>query len=401
MNLIYHTIIIGAGQFGISLSCKLQDQKHNHIVLEKDSIGSTWIKQRWDSFRLVTPKIMNTIERGDQYFSNHSEYLTAQEFQKYLVDKSKERNLPVMENHEVRKVQKNEKGEFELSVFYNDLEINLKCKNLVIASGSLNQKYIPVFDLSLHDEINQLHSSEYKNLNDIQNGNTVVVGSGQSGMQLAEEISSKSNVILLTSKVGRIPRTYLKNNIEEWFIRLKNYEKTYSDSSLDERNETTPGVINENIYMDYEVKNRNIELAGSLKEITNDALILNYDLDANLSFQEKYFTNTLLVIDGELKLKKKSNVNFPHANYLKSYNQTIKLSEQKIKNIVWATGFKAKFSFLNLDVFDEQGKLIHKNGISEIKGLYFLGLPWMRKRKSGIIYGVDEDPNFIAQHLIT
>jgi len=396
MKAYYRTIIIGAGQFGISLSCKLQDLEHDHIVLEKDSIGSTWIKQRWDSFRLVTPKKMNTIEENDNYFSSHNEYLTAQEFQKYLIDKAIKRNLPIFENYELKNAIKNRKGQFELRILHNGTELNLTCQNLVVASGSLNEKFIPEFNCKLPNEINQKHSSEYKNLNDIQIGRTIVVGSGQSGMQLAKEISTKSNVILLTSKVGTIPRSYLGQNIEEWFINLKSYEKTYSCSSIDERKATNPNVINES---NNDILNNDIELASSLKDLTTNELILNTDLDSNLSFQKNYYNSTLLEINNKLKRKESAELKTPRCPYLKNYITTLNLKENNVKNIIWATGFKAKFSFLELDVFDNMGQVIHVDGISKIQGLYFLGLPWMRKRKSGIIYGVEEDSSFIAEKL--
>jgi putative flavoprotein involved in K+ transport len=399
LNLKYNTIIIGAGQYGVSLSNKLKALNIDHIVLERGSVGNTWITQRWDSFKLVTPKKMNTIENNDNYFLNHDEYITAHDFQEYLSHKYKERDLPIYENHNVTSIEKKRNEIFEVKVNNKGFERSFFSENIVIASGFLNKKMIPNISVKIPEEIKQLHSSEYKSLKDLRKGNTIVVGSGQSGFQIAKEIATKRNVTLLTSKVGSIPRTYMNENIEDWFIKCGLYEVPRSQATQEQLKEVNPFIIEEfdisksrNIW-------KNIELAGSLKNIEDGTLVLNDDLVSNLSFQREYYYETIKDINTNSGTKSDTEIDFPQIPFQKSNANFIELQKNRIENIIWATGFRPHFPFLKMDIYNSSEIINQKDGISDVKGLYFLGMPWMRKKKSSIIYGAEEDSRFISEEI--
>ena len=322
------------------------------------------------------------------------------------------RQLPVRENSKVVAIEK--AGEyFEVAVLSNNLVKNYCCRQIVIASGSANEIKIPPFSKNISPEIKQLHTSEYRNARQLPAGAVLVAGSAQSGVQIAEDLLvSGKKVYLSTSKVARIPRWYRGKDIFYWLIDTKFYDIRAGEITdaqmLEARNPQVAGTGS----------GRDTVSLQSLAK--NGAVILgkmNNADESNAFFEPNAATNVKFADEFSLNLKKRiddyifeNQLVAPAPHYdendvpdtdatCASSITSLNWKENNISSIIWSTGFNADHNYIRLPVFDDKGKLLHHDGVSVIPGLYFLGYPWMRSRKSTILFGILEDAAFIADRL--
>jgi putative flavoprotein involved in K+ transport len=345
----YDIVIVGAGHSGLCLSYILEKNKINHIVFEKYLIGSSWINQRWDSFKLVTPNKFNVLLPEDISFFKEATFATATEFSIYLKEFATKKNLPVFEAHKVDLVSQidTEKG-FSVQVS-DDLDtIQVKAKIVVICSGYQNTKRVPVWANQANDNIHQIHSSDYKNTSSLSDGKVLVVGSGQSGVQIAEDlVLSDREVYLCTSKVGRLPRNYLGKDIVEQLKELGFYDvKKEEVSDINIFTSPQPQLSGDSKTRDVSLpylEKIGVNLLGSLKIIENYVAQLNDDLIDNVVYSNKFAEKmTKLIREHVEPNEKNSEGTLSSEKYSVSEKMSsINLEKENITNIVWATGFKA------------------------------------------------------------
>jgi putative flavoprotein involved in K+ transport len=408
-------IVVGAGHAGLSMSYYLKNNKVNHLVFEKGKIGNSWHSQRWDSFKLNTPNKWNLLPGQDNIFSDPDGLCSASEFVASLVRYSADFQLPVVENCEVISVERipESKG-FSVSVSENGLTRNYRCNQVVVASGAQNRKSIPSFAGKMSPGIFQLHSGEYRNDSTLPDGAVLVVGSAQSGIQIAEDLLYKGRKIFIsTSQVGRVPRRYRGKDIIDWFIItgfLDQFAIDITDKQIFTMRQpqvSTVGARGHSSSLQALAKNGAVIL-GKIGDADDLTISLKPDAAANVKFAD----------DSSMKMKeminqyiRKSQLDAPPPEEdsgdtpdenaaCVSAVTSLNLKENNITNIIWTTGFTGDYSYLKLPVLNENGMPRHNNGICDINGLYFLGLPWLRKRKSGIILGIEEDAKFITELLL-
>jgi putative flavoprotein involved in K+ transport len=411
----YEVIIIGAGHSGLCLSYYLTQNKINHIVIEKEVIGNSWHTQRWDNFRMTTPNIFNELPGGENYFTNLEGYCTANEFIEYLKYYSSKYLLPIIENTEVIEVSKDSNtDQFLTTLKENDALKQIKTKQIVICSGSQNKKYIPQIAINANEKIIQLHSSQYKNYEQLNQGNVLVVGSGQSGVQIAEELALKDiKVFLSTSKVGRIPRRYKGKDIVEWLKIIGYYDITISeltDKTIVHNSQpqiTSSGLKGRTLSLQA-LDKINVSIIGSIEKINGSTVNIKNNVTENIKYADDASKNIKRLIDKSIKEKNIEELlneidaddepddGFMCANDINSLD----LENENIASIIWATGYKPNFEYIKLPVFNTDNSLLQLQGLTNIQGLYFLGLPWLHKRKSGIILGIKEDAEFILATII-
>jgi len=213
-------IVIGAGHAGLSISYHLKKLHLDHIVFEQGKIGNSWSKQRWDSFRLNTPNKFNLLPGQENIFPDAEGFSSAPDFVRLLQDYNKKFDLPVVENSRVLSVN-NVSGlnKFSVSVSENGTHKYYSSKQLVIASGGQNVKYIPSFAKNISEDILQLHACEYRNSSSLPEGADLIVHCPQSGVQIAEDlIDSGRRVFISTSQVARVPRRYRGKDIVDWLM---------------------------------------------------------------------------------------------------------------------------------------------------------------------------------------
>ena len=408
-------IVIGAGHAGLSISYHLKKLHLNHVVFEKDRIGYTWRNERWNSFKLNTPNKINLLPGQENVFSDPEGFCSASDFISFLEGYSRTFQLPVIENCKVLSVESiPDSKDFSVYVSQNDSERNYRSKQIVVASGAQNIKNIPSFAKNISHEILQLHTSEYRNASLLPDGAVLIVGSAQSGIQIAEDlINMGRKVFISTSQVSRVPRRYRGKDITDWLILTGFFDVRTIDVTdpqmitMKQPQVSTFGIRGHTISLQSLARNGAIIL-GKTEFADATTVFLQPDSESHIRYADESSKKVKEMINEYIQ---KSQLNSPQpeedpadkpdeTTASASTITTLNLIENKITSIIWTTGFTGDFSYLKLPVFNGNGIPKHHGGISDIEGLYFLGLPWLRKRKSGIILGIREDSEFLAETIL-
>lgn len=400
------TVIVGGGQAGLSMSYLLTQRGRDHVVLEKgQQIGERW-RGRWDSFTLVTPNWQLNLPGHPYQGDDPDGFLARDEVVTYLEDYADRFDPPLRFGVEVTTVEKKEAGDGYLLHTSDGL---YEAANVVIAVGAFQIPNIPAFSQNAPEKIVQRHSSDYQNPDALPEGNVLVVGSGQSGCQMAQELNeSGRQVYLCTGSAGRIPRRYRGKDAMWWLIKLGVVDQTVDElESPAERFEANPQVSGKDGGQDinlHQFARDGIQLLGRLEGFQDWRAFIAPDLHQNLAMADKQADEVRKGVD---KYVSKAGLDVPKESVSElqdGYEQQVKteldLAEADIKVILWATGFGRDFSWIQLPIFDEWGYPIQERGVTEHAGLYFLGLHWLHTLKSGLFLGVGEDAKHIADHLV-
>ncbi|MHA2294314.1 MAG: flavin-containing monooxygenase [Candidatus Hodarchaeales archaeon] len=401
-------MIIGGGQSGLSVSYFLKKEGIDHIILEKaDKPGFAWREQKWDSFTFVTPNSMNNLPGGAYKDFNFppDEFLPKEEIVKYFEDYIKINKLPIQFNIEATEISK-----FGSKLVVKTSNGDYIAQNVVIATGFFQApKKLDIMD-SINPAILQLHSSEYKNIKSVKEGNVLVVGSGQSGMQIAEELfKSGKKVFLAIGNTPRLPRSYRGKDLTYWGMKFKMYDKTVDKlDDLSERLVSNPhvsGVNGGHTVNLHKYAKSGVILLAKIKRSNDFKLYFDKNLHQLLTNADSMEKEILPVID---KLIKVNNLDAPEEELevlTDGFNQKIveelDLKEFNINTIIWATGYTRDYSFIKTDkkIIDEMGFPIQKRGVTEEDGLFFIGTVWLYKSKSSLLYGVGEDAEYLVKQI--
>lgn len=345
-NTIYHTVVIGAGQAGLAMGYYLRKNNDNFLILEKGfRPGNAW-KDRYDSLKLFTPRMYSSLP-GLPLIGDKHGFPSKDEIATYLHRYAAKFSLPIQFTTEVIEVT-HSNGVFTLITNKG----KITTKNVVVATGAFHIKHIPPFAEKISEQVLQLHSSDYKNPDQLREGLVLVVGGGNSGAQIAVELSTIKNTYLsVGNKLSFLPLVVARKSMFWWFDKL--------------------GLL----------KVTNTSFLGKKIQQRGDP-IFGFEL-------KKAIKDWEVTLKGRVVDAKKDHVIFEDQSNL------------QVENIIWSTGFKSDFSWLNIPgVVSKEGKVIHKRGVTNIKGLYFLGLPWQCKRGSSLLQGVGEDAKFIRDVII-
>jgi putative flavoprotein involved in K+ transport len=397
------TIIVGGGQAGLSTSYHLKQQGRSHIVFEQAAQAAhVWQDGRWDSFTLVTPNWSVRLP-GAEYRGNQPDGFMPRDeivamFQQYVLDFQ----LPVHCNTRVTSVEQHPDGNGFL-VTANDAEF--EAANVVIATGLFQRPRRPIFADRFPPNIAQVHSGEYRNPAMLPPGAILVVGSSQSGCQIADEIHKSGRpVYLCVGGAGRAPRRYRGKDSSEWLDLLGLSDRTVdvlpSPKAKFAANPHISGKTGaQNINL-HQFARDGMVLLGTLLNVQNDQIKLATDLKENLAKADKFEANFLKGIDNYID---KNGLNIPPENlpqlndgYELEVIEDLDLQSAGIGTVIWAVGYSFDFNLVKFPVFDDDGYPIQKRGTTCYPGLYFIGLPWLHKQKSGLLSGVGDDAAFIA-----
>ncbi|MHA2250258.1 MAG: flavin-containing monooxygenase [Candidatus Kariarchaeaceae archaeon] len=404
------TIIIGGGQAGLATSYYLKGNQIEHIILEKaEKPAYAWRDQKWDSFCFVTPNWTLKLPEGkcEDFNIDPDGFVLKSEIIEYLEQYIKRHDLPIKYNAGVNSVKNTPEGWLVETDKQNYLAINV-----FIATGFFQTPKIPSFAVKIPDDVYQIHTSKYRNPQELKEGEILVVGSGQSGMQIAEEIYlSGKKVHLSVGSTGRIPRVYRGKDILHWWIKIGMYDKHVSTlENPKERFGSNPHVsgVNGGGYLSlHQFYKDGVSLYGHITDVSADGKIIAFTDDVHdlVKKSDDIENKVLDLIDDAIKLE---NIAEPAwRNQMKdAYEQKVitklDLIEQNIKNIIWATGYDRDYSFIDVEggVVDDMGFPIQKDGVSPHAGLYFIGMPWIRSPGSGVMYGVGADAKLMVKHLV-
>ena len=287
---------------------------------------------------------------------------------------------------------------------------SITSRTVVIASGTQRTPKFPSIRSRIPGSVAQLHTADYRNAASLPPGAVVVVGSGQSGCQIAEDLQAAGRTVYLcTSKVGRAPRRYRGRDLLEWWVDMKLLDVTVADledpsiARAPQPQISGLGRHGHTVSLQH-LARRGVVVLGRLLEVEEATLVLGDDAAGNVRFADEFSQRLKDGIDAWLAKAgmtpppledDPADVPDPRAAWVSPLRR-LDLREAGIGAIVWATGFKADFSWLHVPVLDAEGKPIQEGGKSMVPGLYFIGIPWQGSRKSGIIHGVAEDAGRIA-----
>ena len=409
---ILDAVVIGAGQAGLGVSYFLRQKRCEHIVYEKGRIGESWLSQRWDSFQLNTPNFFNTLP-GLPYDGKQADgFWSANDLVNYLQGYAIHFQLPVQTGVTVVSVDRAEGGEgFVIKIRKRDqAEESVMSRSVVVASGIQRVPKIPAVRSKLPAEIFQLHTSDYRNPQSLPPGAVVVVGSGQSGCQITEDLlSAGRTVYLCTSKVPRVPRRYRGKDIIVWWAEMKFWDVTYEslqDKSITRLSQPQISGLERfgHTVSLQGLADRGVVILGHLLDIDSGMLVLGNDAAAHVQFADEFSQRIKRDVDTYLEgmnitppSLEEDTADVPdEEGKCVSPLRQLNLRDADVSTVIWATGFTGDFSWLHLPVFDDQNKPVHTRGVSPERGLYFVGFPWLNSRKSGVLYGIAEDTEFIA-----
>jgi putative flavoprotein involved in K+ transport len=410
-NRVLDVIVVGAGQAGLSASYHLKKSGLNHIVLERGKIGESWRSQRWDSFVLNTSNKLNILP-GDTYKNrNPEDFSSARGFASSLTEYVSMHQLPVMEEAKVVSVEKPEGSLFFIVVVsVNHTLESWYCRQVIIASGTQSEKKTPGLSAYLPSSLQQLHVADYRRVEQLSAGAVLVVGSAQSGCQVAEDLADAGRkVYLATSMVGRVPRKYRGEDILDWLIRTGFFdvrkEEIEDPSMLTMKPPQLTGIANGTRTISLQsLARKGVIILGRLENADEENLYFQPNAALHVKFADEVSMNIKQMIDSYILQNKLSAPPVePDENDVPDNNASvasaitrISMEETDISTIIWATGFTADHSYLKLPVFDREGKIRHKDGIGDTEGIYFIGGSWLRSRKSALLYGIKDDAAFIV-----
>lgn len=401
----YSVAIVGGGQAGLSISYCLKRKGLDHVVFEKNQIGHTWRSRRWDSFCLVTPNWQCQLP-GFPYVGNDPQgFMGKDEIVKYIKRYATSFEPPVMEGVEVLKVQKQEdQNVFALTTSSGDYTAD----QVVIAIGNYHLPKIPRLAERLPETILQLHSSEYRNSQSLPDQAVLVVGTGQSGCQIAEDLHlAGKKVHLCVGGAPRSPRRYRGKDVVDWLDQMG-----YYDLSIDEHPQKETVRSKANHYVTGRDGGREIDLRqfalegmqlhGRLKDIRGGKLEFQNDLKQNLDQADAVAESIKKTIDSYIE---KNQIEAPiEPPYQPVWKPTqaatsLDLEQENIGAIVWCTGYESDFRWIEIPVFDGKGYPGHKRGVTDVWGFYFLGLPWLYTWGSGRFSGIARDAEYLADYI--
>jgi putative flavoprotein involved in K+ transport len=399
------TIVVGGGQAGLSASWHLEKKGRAHLVLDRGSIGDTW-RRRWDSFCLVTPNWCCKLP-GFPYDGDEPEgFMPRDEIVGYIERFAASFEPPFRGGVEVRRVVgSGGPGRFALETS----EGEYRARNLIIATGTHQHPNIPDWDAKLPDWLRRLHTADYRNPDQLPEGGVLVVGSGQSGCQVVEDLMGAGRTVhLCVGNAGRIPRRYRGRDVLEWDEKIGSFDLVVDDhpKGHDIRFRPHPHLTGRDGGHTIDLRRfalDGVHLHGRLVDVAGTTVRFADDLAANLDAADDLCRQLASDIDDYIA---QSGMDAPEPDLAtvawrpQNAKTTMDLKEAGISTVVYATGFHRDFGWIDLPVFDDRGYPRYERGVTDIPGLYFLGLHWMHTQGSGLFYGVGRDAEFVVDHLV-
>ncbi len=394
----YPVVVVGGGQAGLATSWQLTRQGLDHLVLEADRVGSEWRERRWDSFCLVTPNWQCRLPGFPYSGSAPDGFMVRDEIVSYLESYAASFEVPLVEGVRVTGLDEG----FRLTTAYGVLTAD----QVVLATGPYQRPRIPRLAEKL--DVMQLHSSQYRNPAQLPAGDVVVVGTGQSGCQIAEDLHlAGRRVHLVTGSAPRVARFYRGRDVVAWLDEMGYYAK-----GIDEFDDVDAVRFRVNHYVTGRDGGRDIDLRkfategmrlyGRLIDIDGDRLRFRDDLKANLDHADAVSEGIKDSIDAYIDARQLQAPTEPRYQPVwEPETEPDHLPLEQIAAVIWSTGFRRDDSWIRVPVFDGRGYPTHHRGVTSVPGLYFVGLPWQHTWGSGRFGGVADDAAYLVDQIIT
>jgi putative flavoprotein involved in K+ transport len=396
-------VIVGGGQAGLAVSYYLRAFGVEHVVLERGRVGESWRSARWDSFTLVTPNWMNRLP-GYQLADGAAREFLPREQVVDLLD-GFARGLPVQTGTEVLSVDVGDGG-YDVVTEAG----RMTARAVVVASGGQRRPVIPGLASALSADIHQTHAGYYRRPDALPPGAILVVGSGQSGMQIATDlVLGGREVSLATSQVARVPRRYRGRDVHEWGVELGLYDQS-AEAVRDPAEFRRPHPMLSGAHggqtLSYQQLARDgVRLLGRLAGADGHTLSFGPDLPQNIEHADQGAAQFRRLVDEYVA---QAGIAAPPPDTDPAERagpasgktpRTLNARAEQISTVLWCTGFGPDTSWLRVPVRRPDGTIEHARGVTAFPGLYVAGHPWLSNRGSGLLYGVAADAARVAQHI--
>jgi putative flavoprotein involved in K+ transport len=403
------TVVIGAGHAGLAMSRCLAERGLDHVVLERGEVANAWRTERWDSLRLLTPNWQSRLPGLHPDFGHGGVdpdgFRTMPEVIDLIEGYAHAISAPVRTHTRVTSVQRSDAGYLART---DGGDWHARC--VVLASGACNIACVPRLAEAVPPAIRALTPMTYRNPEQLEAGGVLVVGASATGIQLADEIHRSGRpVTLAVGEHIRAPRTYRGRDIQWWMDAAGVLDQRYDEVDDIDRARRVPSLqlvgsparamLDLNALREMGVRlvgrlaglaDGRLQFSGSL---ANQCALSDLKLGRLLDAVDRWATEHGL--DGEVEPPHR----FAPTRVDESPTLTLDLARSGIRTIVWATGFRPDHSWLEVPVIDRKGRLRHDGGVTPSPGLYVMGLPFLRRRKSALIDGAGDDARDLSAHL--
>ena len=400
------TVIIGAGQSGLAFSQRLSQLSIDHVLLERGRVANAWEKERWDSLRLLTPNWQTRLPGYGYKGKQPDEFMPARDVATFLNAYASRIDAPIESETTVLSVTRLARGymvETDRGPWF--------CQSLVIASGACNIAHVPKLAEGLTGGVKSVDLLSYRNPDQLDEGNVLIVGASASGAQLAHEIqASGRQVYLSVGEHVRLPRHYRGRDICWWMDKTGLMDTYYTQVDDLKRARKVASLQlmgspeRQNIDLNA-LRRSGVQCLGRLQMMRGEEALLSGGLANHCALADLKMNRLLDSVDqwiedqgmvGAFDDPQKPEPTEVDADAPLSLH----LGKANIKTVIWATGYRPDYSWLTLPVLDRKGAFRHDGGVSiDLPGLYIMGLPFMRRRKSSYIDGVGQDAFDLANHL--
>jgi putative flavoprotein involved in K+ transport len=399
----FEAIVIGGGQAGLAARYELAQRGIDHVVLERDSVAAKW-RERWDSFTLVTPNWTVKLPGAEYGGPEPDGFMPRDEIVAHLERYASLPGGEVVTGVEATEVTVAPAGGYRVDTDQGPFD----ARAVIVATGTFQRPKRPTDIGHPSAALLELHSSEYRNPEQLPDGGVLIIGSGQTGMQLADELLAVGRRVLIsTGKAGRMPRRYRGTDGFRWFERLGYFDQPVealpslaSRASANPHNSGKGGGRTVNLH---KMASDGAVILGRLVALDGSFARFAADRDANVAFSDQFATKLRAEIDAFIS---EQGGAAPAADPADDYwgndafgqpeRSAVDLQAEGVSTVIWSAGYSFDFSWIRPARLDATGYPIQRADYRDSDGLYFLGMHFLHWRKSGIFYGVGDEAAAIA-----
>ena len=397
------TLIVGGGQSGLAMSEHLSKRGAHHLIVERHRIAERWRSERWDSLVANGPAWHDRFPGRTFSGVDPDGFATKDQIVDYFVGYAEQIAAPIRCGVEVKALYaKSDNG----GIRADTSEGVIEATNVVVATGPFQRPVVPAVVPS-GIGIAQIHSAAYRNPGQFPGGAVLVIGSGSSGVQIADElVRGGRRVYLSVGQHSRPPRRYRERDFVWWLGVLGQWDAMVAPGVTGHVTIAVSGANGGHTIDLRDLAARGITLLGGTEAYKNGVMHFLPNLANNIALGDANYLSVLDAADAYVAANGLDLPEEPAARVIASDPQCLThplveldLAASGITAIIWATGYALDFGWIKLDVFDHKGHPLHQRGVSAVPGLYFLGLPWLWRRASAFIWGVWHDAEYLASHI--
>jgi putative flavoprotein involved in K+ transport len=397
------TLVIGGGQAGLAMSAHLTECGEPHLVVERHRIAERWRSERWDSLVANGPAWHDRFPARTFSHIDPDGFPSAAEVVNYFVGFAEQTSAPIRCGVEVTALHAKPDGSgFRAETSAGVIEV----ANVVAATGPFQRPIIPAL-VPADEGIAQIHSNAYRNPGQLPAGAVLVIGAGSSGAQIADELlRAGRRVYLSVGPHNRPPRRYRGRDYCWWLGVLGVWDVVAPDPSMEHVTIAVSGAYGGHTVDFRRLAARGMLLVGRAEAFKDGVMHFAPDLASNIARGDADYLSVLDAADAYAAREGLDLPEEPDARKVEPIPacvvdpiRQLDLGGAGITSIVWATGYALDFGWLKVDAFDQKGRPVHRRGVSEVPGLYFIGLPWLSRRASAFIWGAWTDAKYLAGHI--